>query len=197
MVITDRKSFSTMKSTLKIGMILYDILSFDKKWTWDKSKKIPCHSSLSREETLRREPSVEKEDLTGSVVYYDCASIFPERLTLAFIKSAVAHGADVANYMEARGFLFSGDRISGVKVYDRVNNREIELYGDLVINCAGPWADRVLSLTGKNPTKEELRRSEGIHIITKKLTEKHLVTAVTPSGRHIFIIPWRGDKSLL
>jgi len=192
MVITDRKSFSTMKSTLKIGMILYDILSFDKKWTWDKSKKIPCHSSLSREETLRREPSVEKEDLTGSVVYYDCASIFPERLTLAFIKSAVAHGADVANYMEARGFLFSGDRISGVKVYDRVNNREIELYGDLVINCAGPWADRVLSLTGKNPTKEELRRSEGIHIITKKLTEKHLVTAVTPSGRHIFIIPWRG-----
>lgn len=194
MIITDNKSFQTKKFALKIGMILYDVLSFDKKFTWDKSKKIPCHRSLSKLETVSDEPLVEKADLTGSLVYYDCASIFPERLTLAFIKSAAFNGADIANYMEVTGFQSEGSRITGVTVNDKIKNKKLTVTGKLVINCAGPWADRVLNLTGKNPHDEALRRSEGIHIITKKLTENNLVTAVTPSGRHIFIIPWRGHS---
>jgi len=135
---------------------------------------------------------VEKSDLTGSLVYYDCASIFPERLTLAFIKSALFSGAEAANYMEVTGFTFNGNRVTGVTAKDKTRDKKVSVSGKLVINCAGPWADRVLNLTGKNPHEEVLRRSEGIHIITKKLTDKHLVTAMTPSGRHIFIIPWRG-----
>lgn len=194
MVITDKKSLQTMKSTLKIGMILYDVLSFDKKFTWDRNKKIPCHRSYSREATITAEPSVEKSDLTGSLVYYDCASIFPERLTLAFIKSAVFNGADAANYMEVTGFNFNDSRVTGIIAKDRIKNKKVTVSGKLVINCAGPWADRILNLTGKNPHGEVLRRSEGIHIITKKLTNKNLITAVTPSGRHIFIIPWRGHS---
>lgn len=194
MVITDKKSFQTKKYALKIGMILYDILSFDKKFTWDKSKKIPCHRSLSRGQTIAAEPSVEKRDLTGSVIYYDCASISPERLTLAFVKSAVFNGADAANYMEVTGFKSEGSRITGVTAKDRIKGKKVEVSGRLVVNCAGPWADRVLNLTGENPHGDVLRRSEGIHIITKKLTNENLITAVTPSGRHIFIIPWRGHS---
>ena len=194
MVITDKKSFQTKKFTLKIGMILYDILSYDKKFTWDKSKKLPGHRSYGREATIAVEPAVEKSDLTGSLVYYDCASIFPERLTLAFIKSAAYNGADVANYTEVNGFITEGNRIKGVTAKDKISGKRIKITGKLVVNCAGPWADRVLSISGKLPHAGELRRSEGIHIITKKITEKHLVTAVTPSGRHIFIIPWRGHS---
>lgn len=194
MIITDKKSFQTMKFTLKIGMILYDMLSYDKKFTRDKSKKIPCHRSYSREETIAAEPSLEKDDLTGSLVYYDCASIFPERLTLAFIKSAVFNGADVANYTEVTGFITDDKRIKGITAKDKISSKNIKISGKLVVNCAGPWADRILNLTGKSPHGDELRRSEGIHIITKKLTEENLVTAVTPSGRHIFIIPWRGHS---
>ncbi len=194
MVITDKKSFQTKKYALKIGMLLYDILSFDKKFTWDRSKKLPCHRSLSKAETIKEEPSVEKSDLTGSLVYYDCASIFPERLTLAFIKSAVCNGAEAANYMEVTGFNIKENRITGVTAKDKIKGKNIKIFGKLVVNCAGPWADRVLSLSGKLSHGEELRRSEGIHIITKKITEKNLLTAMTPSGRHIFIIPWRGHS---
>lgn len=192
MIITDKKFIKSAKFAIKLGMILYDILSFDKKFTWDKSKKLPAHRSMSRGETIKEEPVVEKSDLTGSLVYYDCASIFPERLTLAFIKSALFSGAEAANYMEVTGFTFNGNRVTGVTAKDKTRDKKVSVSGKLVINCAGPWADRVLNLTGKNPHEEVLRRSEGIHIITKKLTEKHLVTAMTPSGRHIFIIPWRG-----
>lgn len=192
MIITDKKFIKSAKFAIKVGMILYDILSFDKKFTWDKSKKLPLHRSMSRAETIKEEPLLEKSDLTGSLVYYDCASIFPERLTLAFVKSALYSGAEAANYMEVTGFTFNGNIITGVKANDKIRNKKITVSGRLVVNCAGPWADRVLNLTGKNPHEEALRRSEGIHIITKKLTNKHLVTAMTPSGRHIFIIPWRG-----
>jgi glycerol-3-phosphate dehydrogenase len=180
------------KLLLKIGMILYDILSFDKKFTWDKSKKLPLHKSLSRDDTIKKEPTLNSKTMKGSLVYHDCASISPERFTLAFIKSAEEKGADVANYMEVTGFKVNDKKVEGVEVIDKINNRKISIKGRLTINCAGPWADKVLSLSGTQNHKEILRRSEGIHIITKKFAEKHIITTSTPKGRHIFLIPWRG-----
>jgi len=192
MIIFNNPPMKKQKYLLKIGMILYDILSFDKKFTWDGSKKLPSHKNFSRRETIKNEPALDSKEQSGSLVYYDCASLFPERLTLAFIKSAQSKGADVANYMEVTGFIKNNNKISGVNVIDKITKRTSEIKGKITINCAGPWADRVLSLTGTDEHKEVLRRSEGIHIITKKIFNKYLVTSSTPGGRHIFIIPWRG-----
>jgi len=194
MIVSDRQSLKNRKNIIKTGMILYDILSFDKKWTWDKNKKLPCHSMLSRNETIQREPALKNNDLTGSLIYYDCASISPERLTLSFIKSAQAYGADTANYMEVTGFIKDGNSISGVDVKDSIKNKKIKIKGDITVNCGGPWADKILALSGNTANVEILRRSEGIHIITKKIVNSHLITTTTPSGRHIFIIPWRGHS---
>ena len=192
MIVFNSPAMKKQRHLLKIGMILYDILSFDKKFTWDKSKKLPSHKSFSRKKTVQNEPALDSSELGGSLVYYDCASISPERLTLAFIKSAAAKGADTANYMEVTGFLINSGRIEGVNLFDKISSRTTSIKGRLTINCAGPWADRVLSLTGTEEHKEVLRRSEGIHIITNKILNKYLVTSSTPSGKHIFIIPWRG-----
>jgi glycerol-3-phosphate dehydrogenase len=192
MIIFNNPAMKKQKYLLKIGMILYDILSFDKKFTWDRSKKLPSHKNFSRKETVKQEPVLDSKEQDGSLVYYDCASICPERLTLAFIKSAAAKGADVANYMEVKGFRIFNNRIDGVNLFDKISNRAVSIKGKITINCAGPWADKVLSLTGTKEHKEVLRRSEGIHIITKKILGKYLVTSSTPGGRHIFIIPWRG-----
>jgi len=192
MIILNNPALKAKKTVLKIGMILYDLLSFDKKFTWDKSKKLPSYKNMSKNETIKIEPVLESEELGGSIVYYDCASIFPERLTLAFIKSASCKGADIANYMEVTGFILNNKNIEGLKLFDKINNRTSSIRGKLTINCAGPWADRILSLTGTTAHSEILRRSEGIHIITKKIFKNYLVTSSTPEGRHIFIIPWRG-----
>jgi glycerol-3-phosphate dehydrogenase len=192
MIIFNNPAMRSKSRALKIGMILYDILSFDKKFTWDKSKKLPSHKNFSREQTIRSEPALDSRELSGSLVYYDCSSIFPERLTLAFIKSAEGNGADVANYIEVTGFIINNSKIEGVKLNDKISNRQISLKGKLTINCAGPWADKILSLTGARKHTEILRRSEGIHIITKKIMNEFIVTSSTPGGRHIFIIPWRG-----
>jgi len=195
MIATSNAKISNKKSVLKIGMIMYDILSFDKKNTWDPSKRIPCHRTLSREEVVSLEPNVKREGLTGAVVYYDCASIFPERLTLAFIKSAVKHGAHVANYSKVEEFIFNGDKkVTGVRGKDLLRNKSFEVTGSLVVNCGGPWADIILGYASKNIQGEQLRRSEGIHIITKKLINSHVVGSITKDGRHFFLIPWRGHS---
>ncbi len=33
---------------MKVGLFVYDLLAFDKKFTWDKSKEIPNHYPLSQ-----------------------------------------------------------------------------------------------------------------------------------------------------
>lgn len=195
MITNNKQSITNRKYVLKIAMILYDLLSFDKGWTWDKNKKIPLHRTLSKEEVLKLEPNVKKDGLTGASICYDCISIFPERLTLAFIKSAEHHGAEVANYAKVEGFLFNGDKkITGVSVKDILTGKTLQVHGDVVINCGGPWADIILGLASKKDADQHIRRSEGIHIITKKLINDHIVTAITPKGRHFFLIPWRGHS---
>ncbi|MGQ9843165.1 MAG: glycerol-3-phosphate dehydrogenase/oxidase [Spirochaetota bacterium] len=177
---------------LKIGMILYDILSYDKAFTWDKSKKIPMHFTLSKEKALQEEPHIRPEGLTAATVYYDCQSISPERLTLAFIKSAVAYGAKVANYAEVVNFVYSNNSIAGVIVHDMLTAREVTIKGSIVINCGGPWADIILQKAQNGNAKHQIRRSEGIHIITKPMVNKYAVGLMPRKGRHFFLIPWRG-----
>jgi len=178
---------------IKAGMILYDILSLDKGWTWDKAKKIPAHFSISRKEALESEPNLNEEGLSAATIYYDCQSISPERLTLAFIKSAVHNGAQVSNYAEVKAFIKGADNsVKGVKVYDRLKNREVDVKGRLTVNCGGPWADIVLSLAGEGENDHSIRRSEGIHLVTRPVVSKYAVALMTEKGRHFFLIPWRG-----
>jgi glycerol-3-phosphate dehydrogenase len=195
MIAHNNKPFKNNKWAMKVGMLLYDTLSYDKNYTWDTSKRIPMHRTISRQAVLKCEPNVKASCLTGASVYYDCASIFPERLTLAFIKSAVAYGARVANYARVEGFVFDAQHsVTGVQVRDLLNNNVQTITGRITINCSGPWADIVLGLAKPNGNGNiTLRRSEGIHIITDKqlISGKYVVSSMTPSGRHFFLIPWR------
>ncbi|MBP7036957.1 MAG: FAD-dependent oxidoreductase, partial [Bacteroidales bacterium] len=68
-----------------IGMYVYDVLSYDKKDTWDRSKKLENHRLINHRKTIRVEPNLQKENLRNAFYFFDYQSIFPERLTLAFI----------------------------------------------------------------------------------------------------------------
>lgn len=187
--------FKSNKWLLKIGLTLYDLLAFDKGRTWDATKKIPNHTTLSPNEALQRQPVLKREGLTGASLFYDCLNIFPERLALAFIKSAMAHRAEVANYTKVIGFLFddTGTTVQGVTVKDLIHDKIHEIRAAVTINCAGPWADSVIAMAGRQTSDRPLRRSEGIHIITKAIIDDNaVVSAITPIGRHCFLIPWRG-----
>ena len=181
-----------------IGMYLYDVLSYDKKDTWDKSKKLQNHRLINHRKTVRVEPNLKKESLRNAFYFFDYQSIFPERLTLAFIKSAAEYGACVSNYTPVEGFTFGdGKRITGVSVKDIFTGKTREVKADLVINCGGTWADKILGLAaGDGQVAHRVKRSEGIHIITRKIAGHHVVSLQKADGGHMMIMPWR-EHSLI
>jgi len=185
------KSRKTQKLILSIGLLMYDILGYDKKQTLDPSKKIPHFRTLSPEETRTMENIVPTKDLSGTMIFYDYQNIFPERLTLAFLKSAENRGAKLSNYAEVTGFWKHGDKIKGVVVKDNMVKKSYRFNADLIVNCTGPWADRIIQTAAKKKTEHAIRRSEGIHIITRKLSSIHAVSQITANERHIMVIPWR------
>ena len=180
------------KSAMRAGMYLYDVLSYDKGRTWDRSKRLPNHRALSRKQVLAQEGAVRPEKLNGGFVYYDCLSAFPERLTLAFVKSAVKYGAKAANYLRVDEFVIEGKKVKGLAVTDLLTGAKATVKASLVVNCSGPWADIVLAKALHRESERQIRRSEGIHIIVKKMVNDHMVGFKTLRGRHIFFIPWRG-----
>lgn len=190
-----RGSIRTSRGFVKLGLTLYDLLAFDKGRTWETAKRIPGHRSLSAREALARQPRLQPAGLTGASVFYDCLSIAPERLALAFVKSAVHHGARVANYARVAGLLCDPDHstVRGVEVHDRIERQTYTVQAAVTINCAGPWADSVLALVPGQTGGNHLRRSEGIHIITRPIINPDsAVSAITAGNRHCFLIPWRG-----
>ena len=191
-------TYSNLKSNkyvLFLGMLFYDILSFDKAFTWDKTKKLPIHRTISKKQTKRLEPCVPDNKRTGASIYYDCQNINPERLTFGILKSAVANGAQVANYAKVKSFIKEEDKVKGVIVEDLFNQSDHKITADLTINCTGPWTDIVLNTASTNDeNSHHIRRSEGIHIITKKLCNNHAVLMMTKKGKHIMLIPWRNHS---
>ena len=173
------------------GMILYDLLSYDKAWLDDPERRLPHFRYLSAEEVQRVEPGVDPRNLTGGVLYYDCQMVSPERLTLSFLESAVSRGATVANYAEVVGLRMAANRVEGVKVRDQLTGKEHEIRGRVTVNCSGPWADIVLGMTKKKSDKHVLR-SQGIHLVTRRIVRDNALVLLTPSKRHFFVLPWRG-----
>lgn len=178
---------------MRAGLGLYDALAFDRGWLADPDQRLPGHRVLSPAEVLARQPELAADGLTGALEYHDCQMFSPERLALEVLLSAAAAGASLANYAEVEGFVRDGARVAGVRVRDLIGGATVELRAPLVINAAGPWADRLLErLTEKPPP---MVRSKGIHVITRALTGGHALVINGARG-HMFVLPWRG-RSLI
>ncbi|PKA14673.1 glycerol-3-phosphate dehydrogenase/oxidase [Leptospira haakeii] len=173
----------------KIGLLVYDLLSFDRNRTWDKSKRIPAHKNLSKKEIQSRGLVMD-----SAIYFYDCIMPSPERLTLAFLKSAVQEGASVSNYTRAEGLLFDGNRVTGAVVKDIIHNKNVKLNASVVVNASGPWSQDFLNGTKKIKVPVPKTRSEGIYLITKKYFDT-MVLHVGKKG-HFSFAPWRGKNMI-
>lgn len=169
--------------TVKIGMILYDLLS------WDKS--LPNHRSLSKKELLELEPGLNPSDLLAGTIYYDAQCELPERLCVEHAMAAAMKGADVANHVEAVAVDLKGD-VKRVQVIDRLNDQSYQLQARVVVNAAGPWADLFNRKAVSEGLPSRLRTTKGIHLVVPKLTDHAIVLLAKSDGRVFFVIPWRG-----
>jgi len=176
------------KFSARIGMWFYEWLA--------GVKKSELHKILSVEETLDAEPLLRKDNLLGGIVFYEYRTD-DARLTIEVLKEAVSRGALAINYTKAIEFIYTNEKIVGVKVIDQLTNKAYEIKASYVINATGPWVDDIDDLEKKHEA-HKLHITKGVHIVidAKKLPIKQSVYFDTHDKRMIFIIP-RDEKTYI
>ena len=170
---------------LRAGMLLYDLLSYD--------KSVRRHRMLSRDETVKFAEGLNSDELTGSAIYYDAQVEFAERLVLENILDARANGCEVFTYAAVKHLRSEKRTIAGVEFVSKGKTRNLQ--GRFVVNAAGPWVDELLQTTGN--TTRLIGGTKGSHIVVGPFRGAFASTAVyveaKSDGRPIFIIPWNGN----
>jgi glycerol-3-phosphate dehydrogenase len=169
--------------TVRIGMWLYDLLT--------PGKTTERYRVLRPVEALTMEPSVRAEDLRGAGYYFDDLLLYPERLCLENVLSAARHGARTFNYCEVEEFVHGRRGIEGVKVRDLLSGQVQAVRAATVVNCAGPWVDRIRAaarVADRSP--RVVRTTKGIHCLLPRMTDRAVYLSARDE-RMIFVIPWR------
>jgi glycerol-3-phosphate dehydrogenase len=99
-------------SQIWAGMILYDVLSYD--------KTLPSHRMFPQNQFKQLFRTLEPENLVGGSQYYDAQVALAERLCLENIISAQNAGAIALNYLEVTELPIQDDRITGVVCQDKL-----------------------------------------------------------------------------
>ena len=168
--------------TVRIGMWLYDLLT--------PGKTTERYRVLRPVDTLTMEPSVRAEDLRGAGYYFDDLLLYPERLCLENVLSAARHGARAFNYCEVEEFVHGRRGIEGVKVRDLLSGQVQLVRATTIVNCAGPWVDRVRAMAKvADRSPRVVRTTKGIHCLLPRMTDRAVYLSARDE-RMIFVIPW-------
>ncbi len=169
-----------------VGLKVYDLLAA--KYRFGRSQM------LSKEETLKRLPTIKTEGLRGGVIYYD-GQFDDTRLLISLARTAVEHGATVLNYTRAFGFRKNAQgMIDAVNFSGEETGQVFRAEAKVVINATGAFCDGVRQIV--DPESEKLiAPSQGIHIVLDRSflpSESAIMIPRTDDGRVLFAIPWHG-----
>jgi glycerol-3-phosphate dehydrogenase len=168
---------------LAAGMLLYDILAL--------FGNVRPHRMLGKRRMLEAEPMLRDRGLLGGARYFD-AQCDDARLVVATARSAIHHGALVANYMSVLGLERTAGRVVGAQLEDRLTGERGVIRANVVVNATGPWADRVRRLEDAGAA-QLLQTTKGIHVVVdrSRLDHREAIAFTSPiDGRVMFVLPW-------
>jgi glycerol-3-phosphate dehydrogenase len=188
---------------LALGMVVYDLLTFDRnRGITSTGRRIPGATTISRDEVINLFPGLADERLTGAALFNDAQMYNPTRLVLAFVQSAAADNAVVANYVEAVDLLVKGDQVSGAKVTDRLAGDEFNVRAKCVLNAAGPWSQQIWkAVKNRHVPKPGVFSRDACFLIPRRFRHGKALAVpgqtkdpdaiLSRSARHLFVVPWR------
>lgn len=201
---TRRDRLARSKLVLGGAITLNDLASFDRNRGVDPARRLPAGRILSRRQLLSEAPGLDNPHFDGGVVWHDAQIHNTERLTLAFVQSASAAGALVANHASVVDLLRDGPRVVGARISDGLTGQTHEVLATTVINAAGPWADLILDRVAVRRREPLFNFSSAINLVTRQVLSGVALgvdseyTHHWPDGRQqrrtrvLFIAPWRG-----
>jgi glycerol-3-phosphate dehydrogenase len=168
-----------------IGLKVYDALA-------GKLNLSPSRL-LSRDETLRRIPNIESNNLLGGVEYFD-GQFDDSRLAITLAQTAADHGATLLNYMRVTGLQKTDGMISGLTCRDGETGATYEVKTRVVINATGIFADEI-RLMDEPDAPRAVQPSQGVHLVFERdflQGDSAIMVPHTDDGRVLFVIPWHG-----
>ncbi|MFM8563848.1 MAG: glycerol-3-phosphate dehydrogenase/oxidase, partial [Acidimicrobiia bacterium] len=148
------------------------------------------HRRLRKKNALAHMPTMPGERLASAYVYYD-AQADDARLCLEIALTAIDQGAVVLNRCGVTDIRRDGDgKAVGVRV--SCDGDEFDVTSKVVVNAAGVWTDRVLTMeSGADP--DTIRPAKGVHVTVpwhKVRNDIAVVIPVPKDKRSLFVIPW-------
>src|SRR3712207_2037510 len=138
--IYDRNSHGPL--LIRLGMNLYDTLSYD--------KSMDRHKMLGRKKVIDREPGLNPEGLKAAAFYYDAQVEYAERVAVENAISARDHGATIITYANVENLIIESGDVKGVEFTDVLSGERHTARAPVTVNVAGPWVDEVLAADRKS-----------------------------------------------
>lgn len=150
-------------------------------------------SMLSKNETISKLPTVNTENLKGSVVYYD-GQFDDSRLAINLAQTAVENGATLINYCKVTKLIKGAKKgkLKGVEVTDTISGETHTVKAKAVINAAGVFLDDIMAMDNAQ-SKKSIIPSQGVHLVLDQSflpTDHALMVPKTSDGRVLFAVPW-------
>src|SRR5579871_4424576 len=149
-------------------------------------------SPLTEMEMVRVQRALDSGQQWLMLNFEDAQCEFPERLVAEWMTEAVEAGAVVRNHCEVLAVDISQGRARGVLLRDRITGKDHRVDAGWVLNCSGPWADRVCQRSTVRTAKPMLGGVRGSHIVLPRFSGAPSAALYTEAsdGRPVFVLPW-------
>ncbi len=171
---------------LRAGLFLYDHIG--------GRKKLPATKTIN----LTKHPAGKplRDGYRTGFEYSDCW-VDDARLVLLNARDAADKGADINTRTKVIAARREGD-LWAVDVQHLASGETETIAARMLINAAGPWADRVLGTIEGRGNDHNVRLVKGSHIVVEKLFDHdRCYIFQNPDGRIIFAIPYEDDFTLI
>ena len=167
-----------------IGMKIYDMMA----------GKLGLGKSviISKVETEKLIPNVNKKGLRGGVIYHD-GQFDDSRMAITLALSANPKKTALLNYCNVDGLIKKNNEIVGLSFTDSINSKKYQVKSKVVINATGVFAEDIIRMD-QPQIEKMIQPSQGVHIVLEKkfLKSKHaILIPQTSDGRVLFAVPWK------
>ncbi len=178
------------------GMLLYDILSFD--------KSLLNHCMLPKAKLKQLFRSLNPDGIQGAAQYFDGQVEYAERLCLEIVLSAQAAGADVLNYVRVCELERIDEHVTAVICQDRLSEQGFTIGAHdktIVVNTSGPWVDDLCARGVRSKpdqpapigNTQRIGGTKGSHIVVDAFPgapESAFYVEALSDNRPFFILPF-------
>ena len=141
---------------------------------------------LTRKQALSIEPAL--NPALKIAVRVPDATMDAWRLPMHFYATAAANGARLHNFSEVVGFHKTNGMVTGVHVFDYQTHRAYDVKGDIIVNAAGAWSEKICQLAG---IRLPLQPGPGVMVAVRGRLTNMVVNRLNRAGEADIIVPQR------